>query len=483
MSAAVVDRTPEFGRLEYSFLAGSVGLGLAVSYLLGSPVGMLMGLLPAIATIILRRPSTSIIAFILINTVITLRPKDETSLGAPNALDLALGVLLALIMAYWFIKVRVFDFQPLSSTTGELLLILFLGWSAFVTLVGVTTGEAGVSVGLRELLNIVPAAFFPFFYSRFIKSNSREETWIFGTVSITAVAFLIGNIIVMRSHLAQAYFLYQIGRGSFDITFEPFIILLIVSAMMTIPHRTKWLLLVPVMLLAFIALIISMSRNLYVATPIATAFVLVAGASVERRRALGRLALTVLTFIAISIPFYLTNSLFRLLTTHYIVRFLSTRALKKDRSIGERLAEWQGIWGSIKESPIIGHGFGSKFRFFETVFLYHVWQPFSHSSYLYIFFKTGFVGGMLFFSAFILLSLKGLKLLRNPLLTSRETIVVRASCAFLIIMLFSAYMGPVFDSKADMTWLGLVWGYFLAVNSRVKSSMTPLREAIVERGT
>ena len=219
-----------------------------------------------------------------------------------------------------------------------------------------------------------------------------------------------------------------------------------------------------------VALAISMTRNMYFATPFAGAIVLWLGTREERRHGTRRLLafgvlLSALVFIAVSL-----SHLLSLLLTYEFKRLISADLLGHDLSMRMKFAEWSGELHAIWQSPILGHGFGASFRIFDIVEHVNVWLSFSHSSYLYIIFKTGIVGAILFFIPFFTFLYKGFKLARLKSLPTRSRIVARGCFGCLIILLFSAYLGPVFDSKTDLMWVGLIWGYFLALERQIHAN-------------
>jgi O-antigen ligase len=132
-----------------------------------------------------------------------------------------------------------------------------------------------------------------------------------------------------------------------------------------------------------------------------------------------------------------------------------------------RVSEWHGELARIMESPIVGNGFGASFRFFDVLTYAHQWYPFSHNSYLFILFKTGLIGGILFFGALLGFVLKGFRLLREPMLDARARMLLRAVMASILVQLFGAFTGPTFCSKTPMVWLGLCWGFLLATEKRL----------------
>ncbi len=431
------------------------------------PLGALLAV--GIGYAVIRNPVWSIFAFIIINVFIALRVKDDSVNGAPSTLDVVLGIFLVGIIGYWVLRLRILERQELSLSVGQLLLSLFIVWSVGVTIVGLYNEHNSPNVALREILNLSPLLILPLLYERFIEPGSKVETALFAVVIVSSVVILIGNILELRSHLAHSIYLYQIGRATYDLSLTMFVILIMTSSLM---HPGRWwqtLSAIGLLLLGIAGLFTTFSRNSYISTPMVMIVVLWLGKVSERRAGMKRLTYALCVGIAMAIPIILSSRLLLLILLAFATRLLSAGHYQTDLSLQMRYGEWRDEWHAILQSPLFGHGFGTPFRTFAIAFHSHVWMSFSHSSYLYIVFKTGFIGALFFFSAYFVFMSKGFKLVRNQNFSPRSRVVLRASFAFLIIVLFQAYLGAVFDTKTSMMWLGLVWGYFLAIEKQDKN--------------
>ncbi|HET6401685.1 MAG TPA: O-antigen ligase family protein [Candidatus Kapabacteria bacterium] len=456
-------------------LGGGVAASLLWSFLITHsllPIAAILGLV--MMWVILRDPLYSIIGFMVINVIITLRPQADTIGSAPTMFDMILGLGLTAIIGYWIFKIRILEWRSLSVSAGQLSLMLFFVWAVFVTIGGIIFNNNPATVALRELLNLLPLLILPVLYVRFITPGSKAENWIFAGVLTSGFLIVIGNILQLRSNIGQAFYLFQIGRGTFDTMLAPFIIVLLVSYLMAGQQPWKARAAIALLLVETIALAISFSRNSYLATPFAAMIVMWLGTWEERKRGARRmLAAGFVGFIALTVTIFLLPLLLLMLKAFFL-RLLSTQSLGHDLALRERFAEWSGEWLAIKQSPILGHGFGGSFRIFDIGSGYHTWMSFSHSSYLYIIFKTGLIGALLFFVPFFTFLYKGFRLAGNKSLSERSRIVARGCFGCLIFLLFAAFLGPVFDSKTDLMWVGFIWGYFLALERQIQMKATNL---------
>jgi O-antigen ligase len=446
-----------------------ISLLLAGSFILTEsliPFGILIGAFAVFA--IVRNPVASLLAFIVINVFLTLHGKDT---GDPSSLDLALGIVIVLIMAYWLVRLRIFELESLSTSIGQLALALFAAWSVIVTIIGLFGDNNSFPNALREMLNLSPLLVLPIIYSRFIKLESPAERWLFITILIAGLIMVVWNFFHLRSNVLHAVYLFQTGRGNSDEMLSGFLVLVATSLLMTIRSLWKSLPAMILFLLGMMGVVISFARTLYVVVVICMAGVILLGDWKERWRGIRRLLVAGLIGIVAVTPVYFSSRIFRLLLMNYGLRFISTQHLGTDLALRMRYSEWNSEWNDILQNPILGYGFGTKFRIFDIVRRVHFWMPFSHNGYLYMIFKTGFIGSGLFFVAYFSFVIKGVQLLKSDHLSTHTRILVRATIGFLVAMLIYAYSAPVLDSKTDLIWVGFIIGYFLVIERNLKISL------------
>ena len=454
-----------------------VGVGivafLLLSFLLTKSLISIEVLLGVGLTVaIVRSPLLSILGFMGINVLLTMMPHAEGTGGAPTAVDLALGGLLVIIIGYWFFKIRIVERQPLSSSASQVSLMLFFPWAVFVTIIGIVFEHNPAAVAVREILNLLPLLILPVLYERYIIPGSNDENWLFGAILLSGVLLVVGNVLLIRNHLVQAYYLYQVGRATMDLSLAAFLIVVLVSFLMV--EQRPWRVMAATILLfgEGLAVILSTTRNAYVSIAVAATIVWLLGNREERKRGIRRMSIIGAIAGAGIFVAAISSRLISLLLKAYWIRLLSAQKLGKDLSMRMKFAEWSGEWHAIKQSPILGHGFGASFRSFDFYDFYHVWMTFSHNSYLYIIFKTGFVGALLFLIPFFAFMFKAFRLSRLPSLPRRTRIGVRGCFGCMILLLFATNLGPVFDSKTILMWVGLIWGYLLAVEKQIRDSKT-----------
>jgi O-antigen ligase len=445
------------------------------------PLGIL--LVAAVGYAVIRNPVWSIFAFVVIDVVLTLRPKETLAGDAPTTLDLLLGIVLVGMVSYWIIKLRFYEFQSLSTSVGQLCLSLFFVWSLFVTALGFIFGQIPLFTPVRELLNLSPLLILPLLYELYITPDSKTERLLFAAVVVAGIIIIVRGIVTVRSSILDVAYLWQVGRTHLDETLPGFLALVATSVLMSIRRLRTVLVSGGLFLFASIGIIVTFSRGLYVSTLVSLAVVLLLGSINEFRKGSKRLLLTGTVAIVGMIPVYFSNRLIRLVLIRYGLRFLSTPgSLKSDLSLLNRYAEYRDVWQAIQHSALFGYGFGARFRTFQIIDHTHHWATFTHNSYLHMAFKTGIPGFLLFFLAYFVFLYKGFMLTRSDKLSPITLIITRASVAYLVLILIYALTAPIVNSKTDMVWIGLIWGYFLALEQKIRreNDTTLIAKRIIE---
>ncbi len=409
-------------------LAGSIILSDSLI-----PIAVILAAFVVFAVV--RNPVATLFAFIVINVYLTVHSKAS---GAPSGEDIALGAVIAIMMAYWLVRIRIFQWQDLSHTKAQLALAIFSVWAILSTAIGSLNDHNSLNNALREVLNLSPLLFLPAIYSYFVESGSKSEKRLFMLVLAAALVMVTWNFFRVRSDVVRALYLYQVGRGSADEMLSVFLVFFATSLFMT---RRKWsssLLAIMLFLMGVVGVAISFARTLYVLTFMCLIGIILLGNRREILRGLKWLVVVAFTSIAAFIPLFYSYRVFRLLLLNYGMRFLSSQHLGTDLSLNSRYVEWRYEWQAILHSPILGHGFGTPFRMFDIIQHLNVWMTFSHSSFLYIIFKTGFLGAILLFGAYFSFLLKGFRLLKSEKITDWTRIILRTCIGY---SRWTAYLG------------------------------------------
>ena len=440
------------------------------------PLAALLG--AGIAVAFIRNGVASIFGFIILNLALTIHGKESLSGNIPTAFDLVVGAILASITAYWLVKIRLIERQQISESIGILFISLFAIWSIAVTIIGLHNDHNSFGDALREMLNLSPFLILPILYERFVKPDSRQEYWLTALIIASGFITITWNILIFRNNVAEAFYLYQTERATADLTLTCLMIPLLVSLLMVIRKKTTVVGAILFLIYALAGLVISLTRAMYIAVFVGVIIVLLLGTPEERRSGIKRGLVTFCVGSGLLVPTIFAVRILRLLVFNFGLRFLSIQKASTDPSLLNRYAEWRDEWNGILKSPILGHGFGTQFRTFNIIDKVHLWMGFSHNSYIYLIFKTGFIGGLLFIIANGWFLYKSFQLARSPQLSIFSRTLVRAVSGFLVAILIGAYVGPAFDRKSVLIWMGISAGVILACDRKIRNFKLSNRERL-----
>ncbi len=163
--------------------------------------------------------------------------------------------------------------------------------------------------------------------------------------------------------------------------------------------RTKWMyaLLLALSVTFTASIMIGRSRTVWLAIGLALAVVFM----LANRRDRVRLLLFGTTGFALvlGVGLLLFDDLFLLVLSGLGERFASIgTANQSDISMINRFYEWRTTWGHILESPIVGHGFGVPYHFYNLIYSITEHKTYTHNAYLGVLYRHGFIGLLLAFA-------------------------------------------------------------------------------------
>ena len=148
------------------------------------------------------------------------------------------------------------------------------------------------------------------------------------------------------------------------------------------------------------AIIGGMSRTIWVAIAPAIGVLLLVFNRREWRAVGWFMALTVIG-LALAIPLFLGNA-FEAVSAGLVLRAGSiATSASADLSLINRFYEWRAAIGAGLKSPLIGRGFGVPYSFFDILYRATDTRPFSHSTYVGLFYRHGIVGLGLFLGVYL----------------------------------------------------------------------------------
>ncbi len=121
-----------------------------------------------------------------------------------------------------------------------------------------------------------------------------------------------------------------------------------------------------------------------------------------------------------------------------------------------RYEMYQVAWQLFKESPILGIGYDN-FRIYYWRGLY------SHSTFAELLSCTGLVGTTIFISMFIMMTVKILKIIRNPSISRPVRIQAKVFLGDILVLVFLAFGLIEFYTLSDSFRFGIIYS-FIALN-------------------
>ena len=248
-----------------------------------------------------------------------------------------------------------------------------------------------------------------------INEDPRALKWILHALLLVGLFVMARNLLEYRSDIANAEYAWQVAKSR-AATNES---LLMVSSFVALSYSVRAAKWVPrlgylgLFLGLYGALILTQSRAYWVASVIGLGFMLLFLPPRERKRMLISGVVSVVVFTSLSI--ILLGDLISLVAMgfYYRLRSLAT-ATSADPSLVNRFLESKGAIEWIKHNPVVGHGMGVPYRFYNITYQYSEVKSFIHNGYVALLFKFGLWGFGLMLSTLGVMIWRGWQVLRSP---------------------------------------------------------------------
>ena len=283
---------------------------------------------------------------------------------------------------------------PFAIKAGRALLAFFAWVILSFTLTFVFDGSFKGALSEAAALMFV-GLFFPVAY--YSGRSLQAIKVVLSILVVLAVVVVVRNILTYAQAFSSAVYVYEIARGRV-ITNEVLILsgtLITMSMLCAAKLRVAssiicW----TVFTLLLGGLLLTQSRTYWLAFALGLCieFLLLRGR--DRRRLLTASLASVTALIATAymvVPDYVI-----LIISGLIERMTSIgSAASSDISMINRFLEVGAVWEKIVLNPIVGHGMGSTYRFYDITFELTRAKAFVHNGYIALWFKFGIVGLML----------------------------------------------------------------------------------------
>ena len=305
--------------------------------------------------------------------------------------EILYGLYYAAYLAGWFIYHGLLQQRTVFRDAVDGALVLFLVLA--VASLGLTVLYGGSVSG--AVIDLIPLSFLGFYFPirEALRNDPRAARWLTASFLLLVLIVLGWNYYTYFFKLQTAEYLWQVATGTVRINDR----FLMVGAFFTLSFYSladRWplrLLLIGATALLIGGVIISQSRTVWVAMILGFGLLFFLVERHEKVRLIllataGASALVLLGMI-------LLDDLFGLVVAGIADRFTSLgTATTKDLSLVNRFVEWKAAFRASLESPILGHGAGVPYHFFNIISQTTQEKWHIHNTFLGLFYRHGLVG-------------------------------------------------------------------------------------------
>ncbi len=335
------------------------------------------------------------------------------------------------------------------------------GWEDIVTIVFILYAFLGIGIavyqgfslqkGFREFLLFVPLLFIFPVRKEAAKKNGRQLIiWALLLLSACVAAYIIARY---RVDLLVAKYLWQVAANRQQKEESLYMTAIIILFAFLVGTRYSKGIILPLLALELFALAITFSRGYWITTALGIVSLVFLLKGVARRR------LIVFSGVAISLAVIVALAIFPGLFGSVIAGLgerLSSISINT-LSLRDRLVESQAVVGKVEANPVIGYGLGSLFSFFDIIHSRTLETWYIHNAYLFLLFKFGLTGFLLFLTMYLKRVSTLFKLWRKTQSTA-DNALVSAMLLIPLMMLFISVTSPQFDDRGSLLILAIVWG-------------------------
>lgn len=384
-----------------------------------------------------------------------------------NVLEVFYGLYALGFLAHWFVT-RLFFYRERIVDTPE-------AGALFVFLVCVST----VSIGLSLLYGAHPGLILSEWTALvmlgfFFPVREACVRYRHGAVVILVCLAWIGLFVAVRNGLEyraglnSAKYLFQILRGRV-ITNDNLLMAVSLFSLTFLVFAERWrhrLLLLVGFLLAFGSLLVTQSRALWVSFFFG-AFMLLLFVRGRQRKRLVAFGLVGAGGL-LGLGFLFIGDVLLVIIGGLIERAATLGAGTSDFSVQTRVVEASGAFAHIVQNPVLGHGLGVPFRFFDIENQVTVERTFIHNGYVSLWYRFGLWGPALFLFFWFRVLGRGLAVFRQSGAWSVLRLSGLAATVTLAAFLLSTNTSNPFFLKDTTLLFGVIAGLACGAYARAR---------------
>jgi O-antigen ligase len=381
--------------------------------------------------------------------------------------EMSFAVLFFFFTVSWYFRAVFIEHRPIIQTAADRLLVGFLALGALSIIPALLYGNS-LFLWLRELASLsIFALFFPM--KAALKERKALPVFLVAYM-VMATLLAIEAIYNYKISALQAVFLYQF-QSSRQVEDEQVFLAVVIASGAFVMYAQKWkqlILSIAIFALFAMALAVSFSRGYWVAAAAGLFIVFLIAGFRQKVQAVG-LGIAMVGLAVMALVF-LFGGLWETITGSMGSRLLTLTSASRDISVQSRVSEYASAWATSIADPVVGHGLGATFVFYDPIRQVHLVRNFTHNSYIYLILKLGLAGLLLFVSFLILQIYMAWRLFRNsrgmlrPFIGALFAILVSLAIvsvssplilqrnSLLIFLLSFSIVSALYESQDTKTW-------------------------------
>jgi O-antigen ligase len=352
-------------------------------------------------------------------------------------------------LVFWFVR-RFYKHELFIHDWGDIALFLFLAYGFCEIFVAVAQGFAFIK-GVRELLLFVPLLLiFPV-----RKEAERKRGMVLVVWSFLSMSAIVGLFIIVRYRidLSSANYFWQVASSRQQREEALYMCSIIILLAFLSGRQFRKSIMILFLAINVFALATTFSRGYWITSALG---ILLMGFFLKEEARKRMISLTGFAIVVAAVAaFIILPRLFGPFLTGLLERVssISTNAI----SLRSRLAESQAVVRKISGSPVIGYGSGALFSFYDILSNTTLRTWYIHNAYLFLLFKFGVVGFLLFFAMYAK-RFSALITFWRKTSSEFENALVSIGVVISLMMLFLSFTSPQFFDKGALMILAIVWG-------------------------
>ena len=313
--------------------------------------------------------------------------------------ELAFYAFFAIYMTYWFTSRLFFRRDRLCRDALDWLVLGFCGYATFTFVFTIVYGGS-LSMGFREWLPL--AIFMVYFPVKETCLKYRQQPrYLISALALLAFYVIALNFMEYYGDLSTATEMWRIINERVRANERILLVVALASLVIFLYADTlkSRILSAGGTVLFGAGLIISQSRSIWLSFVLG---VFVLFVLLERKKKIYLVALSAASLtVIVAAGAFLLSDFFSLIISALIERFNTIgTATSQDLSLVNRFNEWNAAFDRIIRSPLLGHGFGVNFHFYDLTREVTTVKSHIHNTYIGIWYRHGLVGLVLFLLLF-----------------------------------------------------------------------------------